>query len=530
MSFNGLLNTDYLKISRLDETSKKDLLDFTATDFSTLRNNLINYIKASYPLDYNYFVESDLGVMLIELVAAMGHIISYKTDFLANENYLATAQKRNSVKKLLDLIGVRMKGPTSAAANATLVLQQTRTTNITIPAANRTFTITSPEDSTQLSYTIYKYNPNGFVELDDPTGDLQIPFTTDSSSVISNLIILEGNLVKQTGIFSDTDSIKNIFLNQSPIIEGSVQVEIIAGNETTTGNYRQVDNIFFASGPNDKVFQLVTNDSFAGVVVFGDNLTGKSPAVQDSYAVYYRIGGGTRGNLAKGVVNVPISYLDFTGSIAGTVKSGTLENTSMATGGTNAQTIENAKRYAPLLFKAQNRLVTLNDYKAYVNNFRSSYGSVGKCTVVTRRAYSSANIIDLYILEKANDFQFKKATPQFKKQLLETIEDKKMLTDEVIVVDGLIRTIDPIMTIRCDKKYKQREAEIKLKVRDKVLQFFNVDNSEFGETFTSQELNTKIFEVPEVRYSTLDNLPQTIQTQFNEIIQLNNLTIIMVFE
>ena len=40
---------------------------------------------------------------------------------IANENYLRTARKRSSIRKLLNLVGVRLKGPISAATNARIV-------------------------------------------------------------------------------------------------------------------------------------------------------------------------------------------------------------------------------------------------------------------------------------------------------------------------------------------------------------------------------------------------------------------------
>ena len=72
MVFSGTVQSDFLKLANVG-TSKKDLLiNYTNTDFISLRDNLIEYIKAVYPLDYNNFTESDLGMMLIELVAYMG--------------------------------------------------------------------------------------------------------------------------------------------------------------------------------------------------------------------------------------------------------------------------------------------------------------------------------------------------------------------------------------------------------------------------------------------------------------------------
>ena len=120
--FNGTIQSDFLKIPALTDSQKADLIDFAATDFVTIREALVNYIKATYPLDYQNFSESDLGMMLIELISYMGAVMSLKADMLANENFLATARNRNNVKKLLELIGVRMKGPIGSVANATLTL------------------------------------------------------------------------------------------------------------------------------------------------------------------------------------------------------------------------------------------------------------------------------------------------------------------------------------------------------------------------------------------------------------------------
>ena len=171
-----------------------------------------------------------------------------------------------------------------------------------------------------------------------------------------------------------------------------------------------------------------------------------------------------------------------------------------------------------MLFRS--RLVTLADYKAFANDYISSYGSVGKAMPVTRRAYSSANIIDLYVLEKANNLQLRKSTPEFKRQLLQAIEDKKMLTDEVVVVDGLIRTLDLVISLRLDKRYENMESTIKAKVNDVILNYFNVDNTDFGKEFNPQDLMHSIFDVQEVRFATIDNVPEAIKINFNEIIQI----------
>ena len=100
-----------------------------------------------------------------------------------------------------------------------------------------------------------------------------------------------------------------------------------------------------------------------------------------------------------------------------------------------------------------------------------------------------------------------------------------MATDDIVIVDGLIRTLDLITTIRIDKEEKKNQEQIINKVRGEVLAFMDVDNMDFGKTLVIADLNRAIFEVPEVRFSTIDNVSENIHVDFNEIIQLNNLTI-----
>lgn len=536
MAFIGDLVSDFLKVPKIEEISKQKYIEYGATDFTTLKESLINYIKAVYPTDYNYFAESDLGMVFIELVAYMGHVLSYKADYLANENFITTARSKNSIQKLLELIGITMHGPVAAACNARLVLQDITTTwndesRLVISPESRVFTTTSSEDKRPLSLTLYKISKNGDINIDNSNGSISLLNSDmDSNILTNNLVLLEGSLAIETGQFSDTESLKLIRLKNNYIIEGSVKVFIQSQNLSYPEQYKQIHNIFFASGSSDKVFQLVMDNAYGGIIAFGDNIVGKSPTLGDTYTVHYRIGGGTRGNIAERSVSYPIGTTFYaTLNSSGTPITGNIVNTSKGTGGIEPETVAHAKNYGPLVYRSQDRLVTIQDYKTFANTYLAPFGSIGKANAVVRRAYSSANIIDLYILEKANDLQLRKATPEFKRQMLLAIQEKKMLTDEIVIVDGLIRTIDLVTTIRLDKIYEIREGLVKSSVTTKILNYFAVDNTDFGKEFNPIDLVHDLFEIPEVRFATLDNIPDIIKVNFNEIIQLNNLTINLVY-
>jgi len=528
MVFSGTTQTDFMKLYTVPDRKKEEFINFAGNDFLSIRQDLISYIKSVYPLDYENFSESDLGVMLIELVAYMGAVVSLKSDMLANENYLRTVKSRENLKKLLELIGVDMKAPVAAGAGAKLT-SRTAATGLgpfTFTAGNRVFGILAEEDGAPVNYTLYKIVNNAIEDIQgsEATVVLNESEAVDPSvpDVYTNVAFLEGSLTVQKGTFDAAEGNKRISLTQSPIIEGSVQVYVEAGtDDPATGVYTQVDRIYSASGATDRVFQVVYDDVYAATIIFGDNAVGISPPPTATFTTSYRVGGGTRGNIRQNAINVTLT--------ANAGAGGTLEfiseNRTAATGGGDAETSEHAKKYSPLTFKRQDRVVTLEDFIAIGNTFRSSQGTIGKTTAAVRDAYSSANIIDLYTLEKASNLHLQKASPTFKKELLDQIEPKKMLTDDVVVCDGLIRTLDLVVTVRIDKNLEPNRSEIEAEVASIILDFFNVDNMDFKKPFVASELNRKIFDSPRVRYSTVDNVPEVTSVEFNEIIQLNNFTI-----
>ena len=532
MVFTGEVTSDFMKDMIVPISKRGSVINYAATDFLSLRNSLIAYIKAVYPVEYENFTESDLGIMLIELVAYMGSVFSLKADMLANENYIQTAKVRKNVKKLLELIGVRMKGPISAAANARITWTWPSHPwdpvdgvgkSLSISPGDRVFTIASPEDGAQIAYTLYKVLSSGKVDIANSNGNLTLTGEESEGGALSgtheNLVLLEGALVTQTGGFTSTESSKSVSLTTGPVVEGSIDV-FIEGAADTSGVYKEVPYLYSASGATDKIFQISTDDDFKANVVFGDNLVGQSPSVNDVYFITYRAGGGSRGNIKTGIINVTVP-----GTVVDADYIGDLTNTSMGTGGANAETVEHAKRYAPQTFRSQDRLVTLPDFESFANSYVSPYGSVGKASVSTREAFSSANILDVYILEKASDLQLRRATPQFKKSILEAMNEKKMLTDELVIVDGLIRTLDLVITIRIDRELKRQEPDIISFARSAILDYFYVDNREFGQDFILQDLIRSVHEIDMVRFATVDNLDDDIRIEHNEIIQLNNLTL-----
>jgi len=514
-------STDFLKNLVPDIDSRGDIIDFTATDFATLRQALIDYMKLVYGEQYQNFSESDFGMMFAELVAYMGSVMSYKADMLAHEGFIKTAKDRNNVRKLLELIGVRMRGPAGGAGKARVIAEDSlQGESFEVAVENRVISLNSPNDGGPVNYTLYTAT-GGIFDNPEPDGSIVLLSSTadnEEKTVWTNLALVEGSLAIDRGTFRDLGIIKEVTLQEGPVVEGSIQVLVDAPGSSASGSYTEVESIYSASSSGHRIFSVTYDTDYNATIMFGDGTNGAVPPTNATYSIYYRVGGGERGNAPRSFINTTI--------VAGDGTNLTLENIEAITGGTDAETVDRAKKYGPLAYKMQERLVSLEDYRTFATRFVGPTGSTAKATASTRKAFSSANIIDVFVLEKANNLQLQKASVAFKAALLQAMNEKKMLTDELVVVDGLIRTVDLAMTIYVDRFYRPREVEIIESAAREATNFFLADNREFGERIWLEEINRAVFNaVDEVKISKIDNLTQDIQLNFNEIIQLNNLVI-----
>jgi hypothetical protein len=100
--------------------------DFQSYDFDNLRRTMINYLRQNYPEDFNDYIESSEYLALIDLIAYLGQNISFRVDLNARENFLETAERRESVLRLARLLSYNPKR--NQPANGFLKLDTVRTT------------------------------------------------------------------------------------------------------------------------------------------------------------------------------------------------------------------------------------------------------------------------------------------------------------------------------------------------------------------------------------------------------------------
>jgi hypothetical protein len=185
--------------------------DFTTYDFETLRKSMIDYIKLYYPEDFNDFIESSEFIALIDLIAFLGQNLAFRTDLNARENFLDTAERRESVLKLARLISYNPKR--SIPATGYLKIDSISTTENLFDS-----------DGFNLS--------NNLIFWNDPANDSWLEqFTTILNAALtsSQIIGRPGNSQSLNGVTTDEYGI-NVVPNVVPIYRFETTVE---GNRTS---------------------------------------------------------------------------------------------------------------------------------------------------------------------------------------------------------------------------------------------------------------------------------------------------------
>ena len=89
--------------------------DFQSYDFETLRKSFVDYLRLYYPETFNDYIESSEFIALLDVMAFMGQGLAFRTDLNTRENYLDTAERRDSVVKLANLVSYTPKRNTAAS-------------------------------------------------------------------------------------------------------------------------------------------------------------------------------------------------------------------------------------------------------------------------------------------------------------------------------------------------------------------------------------------------------------------------------
>lgn len=82
-------------------------VSFVSYDFDTVKQSLVDYLKLYFPESFNDFIESSEVIMILEMFAYIAEQLAYRVDMVGHENFITTAQRKQSILRLAKLVSYK---------------------------------------------------------------------------------------------------------------------------------------------------------------------------------------------------------------------------------------------------------------------------------------------------------------------------------------------------------------------------------------------------------------------------------------
>jgi hypothetical protein len=89
---------------------RKTPINYTARDFNSIKNELVQYAKRYYPETFRDFNQASFGSLMLDMVSYVGDNLSFYLDYQANESFFDTATERQNIIRHSKQMGYKFKG------------------------------------------------------------------------------------------------------------------------------------------------------------------------------------------------------------------------------------------------------------------------------------------------------------------------------------------------------------------------------------------------------------------------------------
>ena len=333
---------------------------YSNLDFDQIKTSIKDYLRANSTFTDFDFEGSNFSI-LIDTLAYNTYITAFNSNMIVNESFLDSATLRENVVSLASNIGYLPRSRTASKAQISFdVSTSTNTPTLTLKAG--IVCVGSANDST---YT--------FAIPEDITA----------------------NVVSGTASFNDIEVYQGIFLTKQFKYDGSLDQRFILNNsfvdtstlrvyikeESDTGigiQYTLAPNIFNVNSDSRIYFlQEVQDENYE--LLFGDGIIGKKLGTESSddgdiITTNYIVTDGRDGDGAS-VFSFSGTIINANGAIIdpGTVNITTNQSSQ---NGSEIESINSIKYFAPRLYSSQYRAVTQRDYEAIIKTIYPDTESV----------------------------------------------------------------------------------------------------------------------------------------------------------
>ena len=404
----------------------KGKMQITELDFDNIKSNLKTYMKGQSTFTDYDFEGSGLSVLL-DVLAYNTHYNAFMANMAANEMFLDTAVKRNSVTSHAKTLGYTPTSVKAPVAYVDVTVNDANTASITMNAGHAF--------STTISGTTYQF-VNTTARILQPTAGVY---------TYSNIPIYEGTWVTTKFTKDSTDADQRFIIPNANVDISTLSVTIqTSSSDTTLTTYTKANNLVEVKSTTSAFFIQETIDG-EWEIYFGDGIVGKALTDGNIVILAYVVTNGDDANGANAFTS--------TSTIGGFSNISVATQTAAADGGA-AEGLDAIKYNAPFSYAAQNRTVTAADYKAIIPQLYSNV----KAIAVWGGEYNSPAVYGkVYISILPNTGTV--LTTSTKSSIVNLLTDYNVVSVTPVVIDLETTKIIPTVNFKYDANATAKTKE-----------------------------------------------------------------------
>ena len=335
---------------------------YTNLDFDQIKTSIKDYLRANSTFTDFDFEGSNFSV-LIDTLAYNTYISSFNSNMIVNESFLDSATLRENVVSLARNIGYVPRSRTSARARISFTVQRPSGDSSSQVTLQRGLVCTGSSANTSYVFSIPEDITRKFVS---------------GVATFNNIEIYEGTYLTKQFLY-DGSLDQKFILDNSFVDTSSLKVYIKKENDTGLGiEYSLVDNIVdVTSSSQIYLIQEIQDEKYQ--LLFGDGLIGKKLGTDQNsdgniITANYIVSNGAEGN---GVSNFSLAGSFLTTENNNVNPSDITVTTNQASqNGSEIESVDSVRYYAPKIYSAQSRAVTGRDYEAIIKSIYPDTESV----------------------------------------------------------------------------------------------------------------------------------------------------------
>ena len=468
-------------------------LSYSEKDFQKIKDQLIDAIPGMTD-KWTDFLESDIGIVLVTQMAAVGDMLAYSLDRQAGEVYVDSIQERKNIKSVLSVIGYRLRHYRAST------------------------TIISLKSLVPQELTFEKYTP--LLTSKDVDGEplrfvLADTYTIGSSDTVQysakEMRVIQGIKDEVVREYKDIYSYNKIMINDREIAEESTTL-IINGEV-----WEEIEDVYLTENPLGKHYHVEVDVEENTVIVLPYRWRDLVSVPSDmEISIKFVLTLGDKGNTGRGVIT------EFEDPVYDTYGNDVRDKLSIlqespARGGSDPESIEEARTMGPRRARTVWTAITKDDYEVLAMNV------VG---VIRARAIDLNDIgsgienpFIVRVLIVPEDLSM--PSGDLKAEVYEFLSPKKVATIDLGILDPEYVDVDVEVNVYMREDFPESEAAVILE--DSLKEYF--DTVDFGVNINRARLTSVLLRSSQYVENVVITLPSVdVEIGLKEYPRLGNVT------